>query len=75
MHESELKAAFTAAAHEPIVRGFAIGRTIFWPAAEQWFADALSDADAVARIIEGCRRVVAAWRSVRAGSAAGDLDR
>ncbi len=65
MHESELKAAFTAAVDEEAVRGFAIGRTIFWPAAEQWFADALSDADAVARIVEGCRRVAAAWRSVR----------
>jgi 5-dehydro-2-deoxygluconokinase len=65
MHESELKAAFTAAADEEMVRGFAIGRTIFWPAAEQWFADALSDADAIARIVESCRRVVAAWRSLR----------
>jgi 5-dehydro-2-deoxygluconokinase len=66
MHESELKDAFTAAASEETVRGFAIGRTIFWPTAEQWFADSLSDADAVARITGACRRVVAAWRAAKA---------
>jgi 5-dehydro-2-deoxygluconokinase len=65
MHESELKAAFTAASAEPTVRGFAVGRTIFWPAAEQWFANALTDAEAIARIIDTCRRVVAAWRAMR----------
>jgi 5-dehydro-2-deoxygluconokinase len=65
MHESELKAAFTAAAAEPTVRGFAVGRTIFWPAAEEWFAEALTDTEAVSRIIDSCRRMVAAWRAVR----------
>ncbi|TIU03334.1 MAG: DUF2090 domain-containing protein, partial [Mesorhizobium sp.] len=34
----ELEAAFAATAEAPIVKGFAVGRTIFINAAEQWLA-------------------------------------
>jgi 5-dehydro-2-deoxygluconokinase len=63
--EQELGAAFAAAAAEPMVRGFAVGRTIFWLAAEKWFAGAISDGKAVQEIAESCRRVVAHWRVAR----------
>ena len=63
--DSELAAAFTAAADEPMVRGFAVGRTIFWPVAEKWFAGTITDAEAIRLLTEACRRVVALWRKVR----------
>jgi 5-dehydro-2-deoxygluconokinase len=63
--DSQLAEAFAAAADEPSVRGFAVGRAIFWKIAERWFADAVSDADAVGEIAESFRRVTALWRSAR----------
>ena len=36
--EDELEAAFAATAEAPIVKGFAVGRTIFADAAEHWLA-------------------------------------
>jgi 5-dehydro-2-deoxygluconokinase len=63
--EEELGAAFSAAAAEPIVRGFAVGRTIFWSTAERWFAGSISDAAAVQEIAQSYRRVVARWREAR----------
>jgi 5-dehydro-2-deoxygluconokinase len=63
--EEELGAAFSAAAAEPMVHGFAVGRTIFWSTAERWFAGSLSDAAAVQEIAQSYRRVVARWREAR----------
>jgi 5-dehydro-2-deoxygluconokinase len=63
--DSELATAFAAAAGEPMVRGFAVGRTIFWPVAEKWFAGTTTDAEAIRLLTEACRRVVALWRKVR----------
>ncbi len=61
MAENELASAFASAASEPMVRGFAVGRTIFWPAAEKWFAGKIDDAQAVSMIIESFRRVRNLW--------------
>lgn len=61
--DAELKRAFDAAAGEPLVRGFAIGRTIFWPPAEAWFAGAIDDAGAAAAVAANYARVVNAWRT------------
>jgi 5-dehydro-2-deoxygluconokinase len=63
--EAELGGAFAAAADEPIVRGFAVGRAIFWNAAESWFAKSVSDAQAFDDLIGSFRRVMGLWRSVR----------
>ena len=60
--ESDLAAAFAAAAGEPLVRGFAVGRHIFWPVAEAWFGGRLHDAAARDAIAANYRRVVALWR-------------
>ena len=43
----ELEAAFAAAAGAPIVKGFAVGRTIFADAARAWLAGKISDDEAV----------------------------
>ena len=41
--EHELEAAFAACADAPIVKGFAVGRTIFNDAAEKWLAGRIDD--------------------------------
>ena len=46
--QHELEAAFAATANAPIVKGFAVGRTIFNEAAEQWLAGRMSDEAAIA---------------------------
>ena len=63
--DSELAAAFAAAADEPMVRGFAVGRTIFWPVAEKWFSGTITDAEAIRLLTEACRRVAVSWRKAR----------
>jgi len=48
----DLGLAFASAATEPMVKGFAVGRTIFWPAAERWFAGEIQDAEAISMIAD-----------------------
>lgn len=64
--EIQLASAFAAAAAEPLVRGFAVGRAIFWATAERWFRGTVSDPEAVAEISATFKRLAAVWRSVRA---------
>lgn len=61
MPERDLGLSFASAISEPLVRGFAIGRTVFWPAAEKWFAGQIDDSSAVALIAESFRRVRNLW--------------
>jgi 5-dehydro-2-deoxygluconokinase len=63
--EADLGRAFSASAGEPLVRGFAVGRTIFWPPAERWFGDSASDKQTVEDISSSFLRVVELWRSRR----------
>ncbi len=60
---AELKRSFDAAAGNPLCRGFAIGRSIFQPAAEAWFAGELDDAGAIAAIAQRYREILALWQS------------
>ena len=46
--ESELAAAFRIAAGAKMVKGFAVGRTIFADAADQWLSGKMTDEEAVA---------------------------
>lgn len=41
--QAELAAAFEIAARQPLVKGFAVGRTIFGETATRWFAGDISD--------------------------------
>ena len=68
--EHELVEAFAAAATSPLVKGFAVGRTIFAEAAEGWLSGKMSDETAVADMARKFEKLVAAWRSVRRTQAA-----
>ena len=63
--EAELIACFTAAAPFAIVKGFAIGRTIFQDVARAWFAGSMSDADACGAMAANFSRLAHAWHSAR----------
>ena len=64
--ETELMDAFRLAAAEPLVKGFAIGRTIFAEPANQWFAGKISDAEAVGQMEKSFARLTKAWVAARA---------
>jgi 5-dehydro-2-deoxygluconokinase len=65
----DLAQSFAAAAGEPLVKGFAVGRSIFWPVAEEWFAGRLADGDAVSRLVERYAALRALWHGARAPKA------
>jgi 5-dehydro-2-deoxygluconokinase len=68
--ETELEAAFAAASVAPIVKGFAIGRTVFNEAAERWLSGRIDDKAAVDDMAERFGRLVRAWQSLRGAKAA-----
>ncbi|WP_121630818.1 bifunctional 5-dehydro-2-deoxygluconokinase/5-dehydro-2-deoxyphosphogluconate aldolase [Tropicibacter alexandrii] len=63
--EDELAASFALAAKQPLVKGFAVGRTIFGEAARAWMAGDMSDADAVALMADRYQRLCDIWDSAR----------
>jgi 5-dehydro-2-deoxygluconokinase len=62
-----LLAAFEATARVPVVKGFAVGRTIFHEPARAWLAGEIDDAGAVRLLAEKLSYLVDAWRRARAG--------
>ncbi|TIS06317.1 MAG: DUF2090 domain-containing protein, partial [Mesorhizobium sp.] len=68
--QDELVAAFAATANAPIVKGFAVGRTIFVNAAEQWLAGKISDDEAVADMASRFEQLTEAWLAARGRKAA-----
>jgi 5-dehydro-2-deoxygluconokinase len=58
---SELAAAFRLAG--PMVKGFAIGRTIFAEAAQQWLSGKMTDETAVAAMAAKFQTLVSEWTS------------
>jgi 5-dehydro-2-deoxygluconokinase len=63
---SELVASFAAAAPCGIVKGFAVGRTIFEEIAHDWFRGKIGDESAVKRMAVNLAALVSAWRHTRA---------
>jgi 5-dehydro-2-deoxygluconokinase len=63
--ESELLASFETAAPFPIVKGFAVGRTIFYDVAREWLAGRIDDEAAVAALVGKFKALVDAWRRLR----------
>ena len=61
--EADLGHAFAASAAEPLVCGFAVGRAIFWPAAERWFEGKASDEETIDAVSGAFLRIVDRWRS------------
>ncbi len=67
-----LRASFARAARHELVRGFAVGRTIFGDTARAWMAGGSSDAEAVARMAERYAGLARVWDEARAQ--AGELE-
>jgi len=63
MPANALKAMFSAAKSDDMVKGFAIGRTIFWGPAEDWFAGRCDDKQAVQVMADGFRSLIEAWQA------------
>ncbi|QEN87126.1 5-dehydro-2-deoxygluconokinase [Labrys sp. KNU-23] len=68
--EEDLEAAFAVAASQPMVKGFAVGRTIFNEPARAWLRGDLSDEDAVDAMASRFARLVQAWQSASGQAAA-----
>ena len=65
--EDELRASFEIAASFPLVKGFAVGRTIFGDVARAWLSSETDDASAVAEMAGRYRRLCVIWDAARAG--------
>jgi 5-dehydro-2-deoxygluconokinase len=61
--EAELARAFQIAATAPVVKGFAVGRTIFAEPARQWLAREIDDDVAVAEMARRFERLAELWES------------
>ncbi len=57
----ELKQAFGAAADAPVVKGFAVGRTISSDACERWLAGNIGDEDAIEEMAARFAALTKAW--------------
>lgn len=68
--EDELERAFSAAAQEPWVKGFAVGRTIFNEAAQRWLKGKMTDEDAITDMSIRFQRLVDAWQRLSSQSRA-----
>ena len=64
--EGELIVCFAAAAPFEVVKGFAIGRSVFHDAAREWLAGSMSDSEAIEAMAGRFSALVNAWRSARA---------
>ena len=63
--EAELAASFAMAAKQPLVKGFAVGRTIFGDAARAWMAGDISDAEAIDMMRGRYQRLCEIWDQAR----------
>ncbi|AWM26151.1 5-keto-2-deoxygluconokinase / uncharacterized domain [Sinorhizobium fredii CCBAU 25509] len=63
--ETVLKASFEVAARFPLVKGFAVGRTIFGSVARDWFEGRQSDEGAVEEMVARYARLCAIWDEAR----------
>jgi 5-dehydro-2-deoxygluconokinase len=64
--EEDLAASFELAAKQPLVRGFAVGRTIFADAARSWLGGAITDAEAIGEMAGKYQRLCGIWDKARA---------
>jgi 5-dehydro-2-deoxygluconokinase len=68
--EAELAKGFEMTAEHPLIKGFAVGRTIFNHAAQSWLAGTLTDAAATNDMAERFRNLVGVWDKTHRRSAA-----
>ncbi|MBU4528069.1 MAG: 5-dehydro-2-deoxygluconokinase [Hoeflea sp.] len=62
---AELEKSLASAARHDLVKGFAVGRTIFGEAAKSWLAGRIGDEDAVALMVTNYRSLCDVWDRVR----------
>jgi 5-dehydro-2-deoxygluconokinase len=67
--EEDLQRGFSVAARYPLVKGFAVGRSIFADMAAAWFAGNVSDSEVIAGVAGRYSRLIALWRDARAAAA------
>jgi len=63
--EQALAASLALAARHDLVKGFAVGRTIFADAARAWLDGQITDAEAVERMAERYQRLCTIWDRAR----------
>nr|WP_319515508.1 5-dehydro-2-deoxygluconokinase [uncultured Cohaesibacter sp.] len=61
----QLAESFRTAAKFDLVKGFAVGRTIFAEVARRWFAQAISDADAIVEMSGTFQNLCTLWDEAR----------
>ena len=59
--EEKLAQSFSIAATYPLVKGFAVGRTIFADVAQQWFLGAKTDAKAIDEMAKNYQKLCGIW--------------
>jgi 5-dehydro-2-deoxygluconokinase len=64
--EAQLAESFALAARHELVKGFAVGRTIFGDAARGWMTGAMTDAEAVAMMAARYGKLCRIWDAARA---------
>ncbi|MEY4696785.1 MAG: 5-dehydro-2-deoxygluconokinase, partial [Pseudomonadota bacterium] len=64
--EPELAASLALAARHDLVKGFAVGRTIFGDAARGWLAGKISDDEAISMMVDRYSRLCHIWDEARA---------
>lgn len=60
-----LRAGFAEAAGHPIIKGFAVGRTIFGQPSRRWMAGELSDEALIGEVKQNYLRLIDYWREAR----------
>lgn len=63
--EEELAASLAIAARHDLVKGFAVGRTIFGDAARGWLAGKIGDQQAIDMMVQKYTRLCAIWDNAR----------
>jgi 5-dehydro-2-deoxygluconokinase len=66
--EEDLQRGFSVAASFALVKGFAVGRSIFADVAAAWFAGDVPDAEVIAGVAQRYRRLIALWQESRAAA-------
>ena len=66
--EAELATSFETAAAFDLVKGFAVGRTIFGDVARAWITGGMGDAEAVAEMVRRYTRLCTVWDKARAAA-------
>ena len=59
--KEKLAQSFSIAATYPLVKGFAVGRTIFADVAQQWFLGAKTDAEAIDEMAKNYQKLCGIW--------------